>query len=133
MLRVLRVFVVTLASLAVLLVPAAASANTLVPECNNGDLANSSACKDVNDTSQTVTSNRFYGPGSVLDRVAGIIMYIGGVASVIMIILGGFTFMTGSGDPNTLAAARKTVIYAVVGIIVLVLPSAIVRFVISKL
>ncbi|TXG76670.1 hypothetical protein E6Q11_04215 [Candidatus Dojkabacteria bacterium] len=65
--------------------------------------------------------------------MAGIIAWIGGVAAVIMIILGGFTFVTGSSDPNTLSAAKKTVLYAVVGLVVMVLPSAIIRFVLSRL
>lgn len=111
----------------------ARAANTLVPECKKGDVSKLSACKDVNDSSQTVTNNKIYGPSGVLTKAAGLITYIGGITAVIMIILGGFTFITGSGDPNSLTAARKTIIYAVVGLVVLVIPSAIIKFVISRL
>lgn len=115
-----------------LVVPAAVSAANLIPECSDPKVANTSACKDVNEV-QTTSSNKFYGPDGLLTRVAGLITFIGGIAAVFMIILGGFTFITGSGDPNTLAAARKTVLYAAVGLVVIVLPSAIIQFVMSKL
>jgi uncharacterized ferredoxin-like protein len=111
------------------LLPASASAGDLIPNC--GDTG-SSICDEVNQN-QEVDNNRFYGPNGLLTRVAALIMYIGGVAAVIMIVLGGFTFITGSGDPNALAAAKKTVLYAVVGIIVIVMPTAIIQFVLSRL
>lgn len=104
----------------------------LVPACSDAQVANSSVCRDVGED-QDASSNKLYGPDGVLTKVAGIIAWIGGVAAVIMIILGGFTFVTGSSDPNTLSAAKKTVLYAVVGLVVMVLPSAIIRFVLSRL
>lgn len=117
---------------AVLLFPAGAVAADIAPGCDDPAIRNSSACQDINED-QTPEDNELYGPNGVLTKAAGIIAWIGGVAAVIMIILGGFTFITGSSDPNTLSAAKKTVLYAVVGLIVMVLPSAIIRFVLSKL
>lgn len=117
---------------AVLLSPAVTLAADLAPGCDDPAISDSSACKDINED-QTPQDNQLYGPNGVLTKAAGIIAWIGGIAAVIMIILGGFTFITGSSDPNTLSAAKKTVLYAVVGLIVMVLPSAIIRFVLSKL
>lgn len=107
------------------------AANSLIPSCTDDDLKSGSTCKDV--TEDQTTTNRIYGPNGILTKAAALIAWIGGVASVIMIILGGFTFITGSSDPNTLSAAKKTVLYAVVGLVVIVLPSTIIRFVLSKL
>lgn len=107
------------------------AANSLIPACTDADLSSGSTCKDV--TEDQTTTNRIYGPTGILTKAAALIAWIGGVAAVIMIILGGFTFITGSSDPNTLSAAKKTVLYAVVGLVVIVLPSAIIRFVLSKL
>lgn len=109
-----------------------AANENLAPECSDPQLAKTSVCQDVKQT-QTTSDNQLYGPNGVLTRAAGLIAWIGGVASVIMIILGGFTFITGSSDPNTLSAAKKTVLYAVVGLVVIVLPSTIIKFVLSKL
>jgi hypothetical protein len=107
----------------------AAIAGDLIPNCAD---TGSSVCNEVNQD-QSVNDNRFYGPNGLLTRVAALIMYIGGVAAVVMIVLGGFTFITGSGDPNALSAAKKTVLYAVVGLVVIVMPSAIIQFVMSRL
>jgi hypothetical protein len=120
-----------LVSVGMLARPAHTHAVDLLPECS-GKFKDNTTCQDVNNK-QTVSSNRLYGPNGLLTKAAGVIMFAGGVAAIIMIILGGFTFMTGSGDPGTLASARKTIIYAVVGLVILVLPSAIIRFVISRL
>jgi len=108
------------------------AAQPLIPECSDPAFANSQTCKDVNEN-QTTSSNRLYGPNGVLTRVAGLITMIAGITAVIMIMLSGFTFITGSGDPNTLTAAKKTLLYAVVGLVVVVLPGIIIRFVLSKL
>lgn len=107
-------------------------AGNLIPACTDPAVANSTTCQEVGAT-QSTSNNQLYGPDGLLTRVASIITYLGGIAAVIMIILSGFTFMTGSSDPNTLAAAKKTLLYAVVGLIVIVIPGTIIRFVLSKL
>ena len=129
------------ASLAILVVLALSmhsvgAVGTLIPECNNdpsGELSVTGTCAEVNDTTQKVEDNKLYGPNGILTKAAGIMMYIGGILAVIMIILSGFTFMSGSSDPNTLSAAKKTLLYAVVGVVILVIPSAIIKFVLSRL
>ena len=131
-LRRLRGFALLAGFGIVLLSPAAALAADLAPSCDDPAIKKSSTCQDLNEN-QTPEDNELYGPNGVLTKAAAIIAWIGGVAAVIMIILGGFTFITGSSDPNTLSAAKKTVLYAVVGLIVMVLPSVIIRFVLSKL
>ena len=131
-LRRLRSAVLVAGLGAVLLSPATALAADVAPACDDPAIKNSSTCQDLTEE-QTPEDNQLYGPNGVLTKAAGIIAWIGGVAAVIMIILGGFTFITGSSDPNTLSAAKKTVLYAVVGLVVMVLPSAIIRFVLSKL
>ncbi len=111
---------------------ASAASGDIAPICSDPEFFNTSTCRDVTEH-QDSSSNRFYGPNGLLTKAAGIITYIGGIAAIIMILLGAFTFMTGSGDANSLAAAKKTVVYALAGLVVLVLPSAIIRFVISRL
>jgi hypothetical protein len=40
--------------------------------------------------------------------------------------------MTSSGDPNRVASAKNTLLYAIIGIIIAVLAQVIVKFVIAK-
>lgn len=58
--------------------------------------------------------------------------WIVGVASVIMIMVGGFKYVTSSGDSNSVNSAKNTILYAVVGLVVIALAQVIVRFVLNK-
>ena len=61
-----------------------------------------------------------------------IISIIAGVAAVIMIVIGGVRFMVSGGDPSSVASARSSIIFAVVGLIVIVASEALFLFVINK-
>ena len=59
------------------------------------------------------------------------IFYIVTLIAVIMIVIGGFTYVTAAGDPEKAGKARQIIVYAVVGLIVAVvakLVPGIVRF-----
>ncbi len=62
-----------------------------------------------------------------------ILSIIIGVAAVIMIILAGLAFITANGDAQSIAKARGSIIYALVGIVIVVLAQALVAFVLNKL
>ena len=63
-----------------------------------------------------------------LNWVFGII----GIVAVIMIILGGFTMMTSSGDPGKVKKGKDTILYGVIGLVVALLAFAIVNFVLAN-
>lgn len=56
-----------------------------------------------------------------------------GVAAVIMIIIGGFKFITAGGDSGKVASARDTIMYSIIGLVVAALAQVIVKFVLNKL
>lgn len=64
--------------------------------------------------------------------VVNIFSVIIGVAAVIYIIYAGFKYVTSGGDSNKIGSAKSTIIYAVVGLIVVALAQVLVRFVITK-
>lgn len=55
-----------------------------------------------------------------------------GIVAVIMIIIGGLKFITSGGDSGKITSAKQTVIYALIGLIIVALAQFIVRFVLSK-
>lgn len=59
------------------------------------------------------------------------LLFLIGLVAVIMIIFGGFKYITSSGDAGKLESAKNTILYAVVGLLVAILAFAIVNFVIS--
>ena len=54
-----------------------------------------------------------------------------GLVAVIFVVVGGVKYMTSAGDPGKVQQAKKTIIYALIGLIVCALAFAIVNFVIS--
>lgn len=55
-----------------------------------------------------------------------------GVISVIMIIVGGFRYALSAGDSKNTTAAKDTILYAVIGLVVALLAYAIMNFVLGR-
>ena len=65
--------------------------------------------------------------------IINIVSFIAGSIAIIMIIVGGLRYILSSGDPNSTGAARNTIIYALVGLVIVVAARTIVLFVIGRL
>lgn len=103
------------------------------PTCSGGEFSHSDSTLCKSNENQPSTGNKIYGQNGVLTRVAKLMAVIVGIASVIMIIIGGFKYVTSSGDPSNVKSAKDTIIYALVGILIAVSTQSIVVFVLSKL
>jgi predicted permease len=55
-----------------------------------------------------------------------------GAASVIMIIYGGFKYITSGGSDDATKSAKNTILYALVGLIIVLVAQTIVKFVFGK-
>jgi hypothetical protein len=53
------------------------------------------------------------------------------VVAVIMIIVGGAKMITSGGNPESVKSARSTVLYAIIGLVIIMLAQLIARFVIN--
>ena len=69
---------------------------------------------------------------SIVHTVVNVLGILVGIAAVIMIMVGGFKYITSGGDSGSLASAKNTVIYAVIGLVIVALSQGIVRFVLDK-
>lgn len=97
--------------------------------------AKSEICAGVGAVSGTGGCTGGQGDPSVSSLVAtviNILSWIVGVIAVIMIIISGFTYVTSGGDSGKISTAKTTLIYAIVGIVIVAFAQAIVQFVISK-
>jgi hypothetical protein len=100
------------------LTPAPVAAVNVFNQCNgNTSVVCQSASKD--DASSTVKT------------VINTLLYILGIVAVIMIIVGAFRYVLSAGDAGAVTAAKNTILYAVVGLIVAILAFVIVNFVIN--
>lgn len=81
------------------------------------------------------TSCTTTGPGlmDTIGTISDILIYILGAVAVIMIIIGGFRYVTSNGEQNTITGAKNTIMYAIIGIVVALLAYAIVKFVVNNL
>ncbi len=61
-----------------------------------------------------------------------IFQFVVGIISIVMIIIGGLKYITSGGDAGNIGTAKNTILYAIVGLVVVVLAQVIVQFVLSK-
>jgi Flp pilus assembly pilin Flp len=64
--------------------------------------------------------------------IINVFSWIIGAVSVIMIIYGGFRYITSGGDSNGVTAAKNTILYAIIGLVIVALAQIIVNFVLNK-
>lgn len=55
-----------------------------------------------------------------------------GIIAVVMIIVGGIKYITSSGESSNVTSAKNTILYAVIGLIVVALAQIIVKFVLAR-
>jgi hypothetical protein len=68
--------------------------------------------------------------GAIKDITNTLLLAIG-VIAVVVIIIAGIRFVTSSGNESSTKAARETILYAVIGLVVALLSYAIVNFVLG--
>ena len=113
------------------LVPALASAQS--DDINNGlcagtnlDATQSTGCSVDSDTANQKIND-------IIKLVINIFSLIVGVVSVIMIIVGGLKYITSGGESSNISSAKNTIIYAIIGLVVVALAQFIVHFVLGKI
>ena len=68
---------------------------------------------------------------NLITNIVNIFSVVVGIIAVIMIIYGGFRYITSGGDSNHVGSAKNTIIYAIIGLVIVALAQIIVRFVLS--
>lgn len=123
-----RFLKIGLASLAIFFVMSPVSAyavDVFDDVCDNPNTAGSAACQGDQDP--------ITGSEGIISRVTNIIALVSGIIAVIIIIIGGFMYVTAGSDTGKTKAARDTIIYAAVGLVVIALAQSIIMFIINRL
>jgi hypothetical protein len=141
MFKKIKEFTIVLASAFLMAVPVmvpatAHAANTVKGGLCNGILAanGESNTADTPNTGDECTKEDENQPNvnSVIHTVINFFSLIVGVISVIMLIYGGFKYITSGGDSGKVTGAKNTIVYALIGLIIVALAQVIVRFVLTK-
>jgi hypothetical protein len=88
-------------------------------------------CKDSK-IKQDAADNSITGPNGIIAKATNVLTFVIGIAAFIVIIIAGFQFVLGVGDPARISNARNTLVYALAGILVAVMAQVIVKFVVNK-
>lgn len=70
---------------------------------------------------------------TVIRNVINIFSIIIGIVAVIMVMVGGFKYVTAGGDSNSITSAKHTIVYAIIGLVVAGLSQFIVWFVLDNI
>lgn len=74
--------------------------------------------------------------GSTLNDYAKLIInllsVVVGFVAVVMIIIGGFRYITSGGSSDKVSGAKNTILYGIIGLIIVALAQVIVQFVLNK-
>lgn len=92
--------------------------------------AASAVCK--NETKNRNT-NPWTGPDGVLLKAARIISIAVGVASIIMIMIGGFKYVTSNGEASSIESAKNIILFSIIGVVIALLSQTLISFVFSRI
>lgn len=67
-----------------------------------------------------------------IKTIINVVLGMVGIIAVVVIIIGGISFITSQGDPGKVTKARNTILYGAVGVVVALLAFAIVNFVLNS-
>lgn len=71
--------------------------------------------------------------GDIIRKIINTLMFLLGSVSVLMIIYGGIRYTISGGNTENVVAAKNTILYAVIGLVVAIMAYAIVNFVVQAL
>lgn len=137
----MKKFFVSLAIIAAVFVPATSA---LAVSVNSSVLATvtpqEQACTGAGGTWNAGTKEcdapgnvKLIGKGSLVTAVTNTLLVVIGAASVIMMIIGGLRYVLSNGDQNAVTAAKNTILYSAIGLIVAMLAYAITSFIVTAI
>lgn len=134
LLRKLRIYLMSGLLLGTILIPVTVSAQLFEQgknqACEALNLTNGSVVAGQGrEACGTTNNNRIT---SVIDTVLRILSLVVGVIAVVMVIIAGLKYITSQGDSAGVSSAKNTLLYAIIGIIIVALAQFIVQFVLHR-
>jgi amino acid transporter len=121
--------IVSILSLGALTFSPVLATSTICDQCGEGGTVPADICA-ANGCPNSDSINTF--ESSLTNILNGVIGAMG-IVAVIFIIIGGINYMTSAGDTSKLEKAKKTILYALIGLIVCALSFAIVNLVVINI
>lgn len=93
-----------------------------------GEGSSSTVC-----SSKGGNNNPLTGPTGILTQVTNILAAVAGIVGLILIIWAGIKYITANGDSAQISQAKKTIIYALVGMVVALVARPLINFVLARI
>lgn len=122
----IKLWAVSAAMLLTVPLVAAPAAYALSPQLAADSVGD--ACSGIGLAGGACTNNGS-GISKVIKNIINILSIVVGVVAVVMIIVGGLRYITSGGETSKVAGAKNTIIYAIVGLIIVAMAQFIVHFV----
>ena len=74
-----------------------------------------------------------FGGSGIITTLTNTLLFVAGALSVIMIIVGGMRYVVSGGNSTAVTAAKNTILYAIVGLVIALLAFAAINFVLGTL
>jgi hypothetical protein len=100
--------------------------------CNSGG-SSSAVCQGDGVSGSSAKDNPLLGSNGLLIKISAIMAVIGGLSAMIVAIVAGLKYVTSGGDPAKAQGATRTLVNAIIGIVVIVLAESIIAFVLSRI
>ena len=133
----IKLLLTVMYALALTIVPGAMLLSASTASAANSDIQKS-LCSGANLQAPSSTStaecqtDTGTGVNDIVHTVITVFSWVVGVVSVIMIIVGGFKYVTSGGESSGVTGAKNTILYAIVGLIIVAVSQVVVKFVLSN-
>lgn len=98
--------------------------------CNDPQGKTSVYCQSQYIHSETSTDTTL---AKTIGKISTFIAYLGGTIAVIVVIYGGFRYVVSGGNEQKITTAKNTILYGVIGVVVIAISQALIIFVINAL
>lgn len=102
-------------------------------DCGSGDPSTDPLAVGADCAKAGGTSTNLFGSNGLFQVASNTLIYLVGAISVVFLIIGGLRYVISQGDAKATAAAKNTILYAIIGIIIAVVSFALINFVINAL
>jgi hypothetical protein len=86
-----------------------------------------------NPTDECSSSDATTKLSNLVHTIVNLLSAIVGIVAVIMIIVGGLRYITSGGNDTSVTSAKNTILYAIIGLIIVALAQVLVRFTLNKI
>ena len=106
---------------------------TIMPSTVNAASTDEGILGGANSAKTEDQNGGLFEDGGIFQTITNTLLFLLGAISVIMLVYGGFRYATSGGNQDSVNAAKNTILYAVVGIVVALIAFAVVQWVIGAI